>query len=478
MRINIKDILEQEERTQLNTDTSERINVAEILGGGQPADDDAKDAKEAPVAGPSEEEPEPELEIVEEPVATEEVVIDEPEGEHEPDIAEEPVTAEEPVIAPEAEHEDVQEPELPKEAEHAAAEQEATEEPVIIDEPEAAEEPAPEPEMEEAQEPEHETAQDSSKGHFARFGAVYGNILLMALLIAFTIVYTTMTPRTVHAVINGEQEELTTTKFHVIDALHQNGFDYCEEDHLSVVPEAYVTDGMSIELIHAKDFVVTADGKTKSYKSLKETVGEALKDKKIKVGKIDIVEPAVDEELTDNTKIVIKRVVIKEETMEEDVDFETVTKEDTSMAEGKTKVVKEGKKGKDQVTYKITYTDGKETKRKELSRKHITKPVSEVVAKGTAVEFNGKLYKRKMTVTAYSYTGGGRTAMGTRARVGEIAVDPRVIPLGTTVYIQGVGERRAEDTGGNIKGKTIDIYMNSKSACRRWGRRTVTIYLE
>ena len=36
----------------------------------------------------------------------------------------------------------------------------------------------------------------------------------------------------------------------------------------------------------------------------------------------------------------------------------------------------------------------------------------------------------------------------------------------------------AEDTGGNIKGNTIDIYMNSASECRKWGVRTVTIYIE
>ena len=67
--------------------------------------------------------------------------------------------------------------------------------------------------------------------------------------------------------------------------------------------------------------------------------------------------------------------------------------------------------------------------------------------------------------------------MGTRARVGEIAVDPRVIPLGSKVYIEGVGARIAEDTGGNIKGNTIDIYMNSVAECRKWGARTVTIYI-
>ena len=81
-------------------------------------------------------------------------------------------------------------------------------------------------------------------------------------------------------------------------------------------------------------------------------------------------------------------------------------------------------------------------------------------------------------VKAYAYTGGGRTAMGTKARVGEIAVDPSVIPLGTNVYIEGVGARRAEDTGGNIKGNTIDIYMNSQSQCIKWGARYVTIYIE
>ena len=67
--------------------------------------------------------------------------------------------------------------------------------------------------------------------------------------------------------------------------------------------------------------------------------------------------------------------------------------------------------------------------------------------------------------------------MGTQARVGEISVDPSVIPLGTSVYIEGVGVRRAEDTGGNIKGNTIDIYMNTRSECINWGCRYVTIYL-
>ncbi|WP_269478008.1 3D domain-containing protein [Hominibacterium faecale] len=90
----------------------------------------------------------------------------------------------------------------------------------------------------------------------------------------------------------------------------------------------------------------------------------------------------------------------------------------------------------------------------------------------------GFSYKKKFTVKAYAYSGGGRTAMGTKARVGAIAVDPKVIPLGTKVYIDGYGHARAEDTGGNIKGRTVDLYMNSSSKCYKWGVQFKTVYVD
>lgn len=85
---------------------------------------------------------------------------------------------------------------------------------------------------------------------------------------------------------------------------------------------------------------------------------------------------------------------------------------------------------------------------------------------------------KRLTVKAYAYTGGGCTATGTKAKYGTLAVDPRVIPYGTKVYIKELDKVfTAEDCGGGIKGNKVDIYMNSESACRNWGVRTITLQI-
>lgn len=311
-----------------------------------------------------------------------------------------------------------------------------------------------------------------------KYAGIAGIVLAFVLLMTGTFVYMTMVPKTVNAVINGKEQEIETKEYTIEEFLEEEGIGFCDEDYISMPLTTYLYDGISFEIVHATDFQVTADGKTKKYKSLCKTVGEALKDCNIKVGRIDIVKPGSKEMLTDNMKVVVKRVIIKKQTVKEDIPFKTVEKEDSSLDEGSKKVIQKGKNGKAKVTYEIKYIDGKEASRKKVAKKVITPATEKIVAKGTRISIDGQSYSRKLVVKAYSYTGGGRTAMGTQARVGEIAVDPSVIPLGTNVYIEGVGPRRAEDTGGNIKGNTIDIYMNTQSECISWGVRYVTIYIQ
>lgn len=82
----------------------------------------------------------------------------------------------------------------------------------------------------------------------------------------------------------------------------------------------------------------------------------------------------------------------------------------------------------------------------------------------------------EVEATAYSHTG-YRTATGTYPKVGTVAVDPRVIPLGCCLYVEGYGYGRAEDTGRLIKGNRIDVFFDTEAEALKWGRRRTRVYL-
>jgi len=84
---------------------------------------------------------------------------------------------------------------------------------------------------------------------------------------------------------------------------------------------------------------------------------------------------------------------------------------------------------------------------------------------------------QEMTVTATGYSLMGHTATGMPVGWGVVAVDPSVIPLGTRMSIPGYGEGVAADTGGAVRGATIDLWFPTPAQARAWGRRTVTITL-
>ena len=106
-------------------------------------------------------------------------------------------------------------------------------------------------------------------------------------------------------------------------------------------------------------------------------------------------------------------------------------------------------------------------------------PVRENVVETSLGSIN---YSSVMSMEATAYlpsdgNGAGITATGVRATYGVVAVDPRVIPLGSKVYIPGYGVALAADTGGAIRGYKIDLCMESYSECMQFGRRNVTVYV-
>ena len=113
---------------------------------------------------------------------------------------------------------------------------------------------------------------------------------------------------------------------------------------------------------------------------------------------------------------------------------------------------------------------GERTEAIEVSRDEAAAPVSAPAAAFTAGE-------QTLTVTSTGYALRGRTASGLPTGWGIVAVDPSVIPLGTRITIPGYGEGVAADTGGAVRGATIDLWFPTVAQALAWGRRTVTITL-
>ena len=163
---------------------------------------------------------------------------------------------------------------------------------------------------------------------------------------------------------------------------------------------------------------------------------------------------------------------------------------DEKVAKGIDTVEVEGKVGRERIVYNTgTAADGS-TKAQVINRECLAAPVTKVVRLGTAPSVKTKdgfkRYKKKMTVQATAYwthdpvdaSGTGIAYDGTPAvPYKTIAVDPKVIPLQSQVYIPGIGQVRANDTGSAIKGKIIDIAMDSRNAAWDWGRRNIEIYI-
>jgi len=114
---------------------------------------------------------------------------------------------------------------------------------------------------------------------------------------------------------------------------------------------------------------------------------------------------------------------------------------------------------------------------KELAYNNSKK--SSTLSRGTSKPIS---YSQVLNMESTAYSGDGITASGAVTKrdvngYSTIAVDPRVIPLGSRVYVEGYGYAIAEDTGSAIKGNIIDVFFQSKSEAISWGRRSVNIYI-
>lgn len=248
-------------------------------------------------------------------------------------------------------------------------------------------------------------------------------------------------------------------------------------------------DVFTVNIKEKYDVSITADGKTVSHHTGDGTVSAILEQAGVELGENDLVTPSLDTTITEPTEITVVRVTKKQKTETQEVPFTTETRSTDELYTGESRVAQQGVNGVKEVTKEYTYHDGVQVSCVQIGEKIVTEPVAKIVENGTkqptVTTSGGSVsYSRVLTVEATAYSGGGLTASGTQARVGAIAVDPRVIPLGSKLYITSAdgkswvyGYAVAEDTGGAIKGNRIDLYFNSESQCNSFGRQMAKVYI-
>lgn len=278
----------------------------------------------------------------------------------------------------------------------------------------------------------------------------------------------------------------------------------------------------NITLMRAFFVTVDADGNTYKLETTGGSVQEALEEAGITLDDNDLVNYALDAQLTSGMSIVVTDVDYRTEVKEVNIPFDTKTVYSSSLSSGTVKTTA-GSTGVKTVTYSYKLVNG-EIVSTEVVNEVITKEavsavrtvgtktvttVTPTAADAAACTYSSRMssfvsglepdadfaldasgvpvnYTKKITGKASAYTWtGNRTATGKVPRTGYIAVNTSVIPLHTKMFIRCsdgsyiYGYAVAEDTGGFAKttNRIVDLYFNSRSECYAFGVRTVDIYL-
>jgi uncharacterized protein YabE (DUF348 family) len=236
-----------------------------------------------------------------------------------------------------------------------------------------------------------------------------------------------------------------------------------------------VRSGLRISIERSKPVFVTADGRTTHTRTRGQTVGGTLMDLGILVTDNDRVTPPLDQPVVEQQQIRVVRISHVTLVERQPIPYESVLVPDDNLEIDTQRLAQAGVNGEYRKRYKVVTEDGTEVSRVLVDEWVAASPVTRMVAYGrkivprTLETPDGPVtYWRKIRMYSTSYSPArsgtpksapwyGRTRIGLKLRKGIVAVDPRVIPLQSWVYVPNYGKAIAGDTGGGIKGKWIDM---------------------
>ena len=304
---------------------------------------------------------------------------------------------------------------------------------------------------------------------------------------------------TVSLSVNGKSAEYLVWPKTVGEFLGEAKIVLNSEDIVSYPSDTMLDDGMSVEVVRAFPVAVASEDKVTVVRLNGGTVGDALSKAGILYDADDELSHKPFADIEPGQRISYSSVEIKYDTAYKPLYAQEIIVKDSTMYEGNSVVQQEGRDGSKQITQRITVKDGVEISRETVDQIVTAEAVDEVIRVGTKIRYQTsylgewRRYKAPPTedmiaevmyveCTAYTHTG-ERTAKGTWPDLGTIAVNPKIIPYYSKIYVPGYGYGTALDTGGfrhaeNGMKNLVDLFFNSESECRRWGRkRNFKVYI-
>lgn len=342
-----------------------------------------------------------------------------------------------------------------------------------------------------------ETAVPNRSFHRVMSGFAAAIVLLLSMMI--TTGFTTIR----HVTIDdgsGELRTAVTMKDTVGAILAEQNIQIKKGDVVTPSLNSELSRDQQISIQRAAQVVLKIDGKATTYYSVANSVESFLAEAKVTVGEHDGFNASMAAPITNGLELNIDRVNEYYYTVDEAIPFNVQEKGTYSLPKGESNVLVAGQAGIRQKQFVIRYENGVKVSEEQIGEAVTQQPVDEVRETGLLDVVSTSAGNIAVRATHYMQATGydigyescgklpgdplyGITATGIRATYGVVAVDPRVIPLGSKLFIQTTdgsytyGYAIAGDTGGAIKGNRIDLCFDSRQDALNFGRRNVVVYV-
>ena len=331
-------------------------------------------------------------------------------------------------------------------------------------------------------------------------------VLVMCVLSLMVLLAQTAFAQNTYVITDGEQVTVHTSfASDPAKVLDEVGVELDEDDFYTTA----AGDGVSeITVQRGQVVYVNYCGDEMELNTYGETLGALLDRNGIQTYGQYSVSQSLQTMTYDGMQVQIGNVVQSTETYTVELAYETVYCDDPSLPVGQEVTVVNGSAGQMLCSAEVVYVNAQEQSRIVTEETVLERPVNRIVAVGRGQQRTENAEEQELWIgdgiirlptgevltytdaatfsaTAYTHMDAGCdmiTATGTRVKWGTVAVDPRMIPYGTRMFIVTsdgsyiYGLATAEDCGGAIKGNRIDLYMPTLSEAFRFGRRNCTVY--